>query len=120
MNLGQPQFNQQALEEEGFDISKEFILDNKETVVDFFGDNRRWYDKLHTSTLVYSKVNLDYKGELNEDPKGGGATEIAPVDPLKISDGRAENISKFFQEWKEAKRDFIEYYKHEKREKGVM
>jgi hypothetical protein len=113
MYTGQPQFNQQGLEGESFEISKDFILNNKETVTDFFGDNRQWYAKLLTSGQKYTKVSLD-GSEINEDPNGDGTEEIPPLDPQRITEGRAENISKFFEEWKEVKEDFIVYYNHDK------
>jgi hypothetical protein len=117
--MEQPQFNQQALEGEGFNVSKAFILENTETVTDFFGDNRHWYAKLLTSGQKYSKVSLD-GNEINEDPHGNGEAEILPLDPKRITEGRAENIVNFFEEWKEAKEDFTEYYKHEKQEKSAV
>ncbi len=114
MNLEQSQLSQQSLEGEGFEVSKVFILENKDTVTDFFGDNRHWYTKLLTSGQMYSKVSLDSTEEINADPKGGDAPEIPPLDPTKITEGRAESISKFFEEWKDAKDDFIAYYKDKK------
>ena len=117
MTTEQPQFNQQSLEGKGFDISSAFILENKETVTDFFGDNRHWYAKLLAGGQRYSKVSLDdnkVSSEINEDPNGNGEAEIVSLDPTRITEGRAENIVRFFEEWKDAKEDFIAYYKHEK------
>jgi hypothetical protein len=111
MNTGQPQFTQQTLEGEGFEISTAFILENKEMVTDFFGDNRHWYAKLLTSGQKYSSTSLDSQDDIHEDPNGNGEDEIRPLDPAKITEGRAENISKFFEEWKDARDDFVAYSK---------
>lgn len=114
MSMEQPQFSQQSLEGEGFEVSKELILENKETVTDFFGDNRHWYAELLTSGKKYSSTSLDSQDDIHEDPHGNGEDEIRPLNPAKITEGRSEHIANFFEERKDARDDFIAYYKHEK------
>lgn len=100
MSMEQPQFNtltrQNSLEGEDFEVSKEFILKNKETVTDFFGDNRHWYEVLLRGGQNNKGVSLDDNVILDRDPLGNDDLEILPLTPDRITEGRAENIAHFF------------------------
>lgn len=103
---------QMSFKEGGFQIDTAFIIANKEIVTDFFGDNRHWYEKLLGGGSKYRKTSLDARDE-NANPEEGDVY----LDEKNITEGRAESISKFFEEWKEAKDDFDMYLKHVVHEK---
>lgn len=83
-------------EVEGFYLTRDVILKNKEIVADFFGDNRvdaegrvNWYKK-----LVKFGVSLDS----HEDFEGldvDGEHDLPPLDPEKVLQ-KATKISEFF------------------------
>lgn len=102
---------QQGFTENGFTIDPSFILGNKEAVVDFFGDNRKWYEQLLKGGSTYVRTSLDSQ-EIVEGEDSNGENDLPPLDEKRVTDGRAETISKFFTEVPGAKDAFIAYHKH--------
>ncbi len=106
-------------QEQGVTIDREYILTHRDTVLDFFGDNREtWYRKLNTSGIKYSKVSLDdTEAELNLMPgEGEKDNDFLPLSMLKLRD-KVDSIVAFFEEVPGAKEALKEYYEHELREK---
>jgi hypothetical protein len=97
--------HQQEFKGEGFDLSEETILNAKEVVTDFFGDNREWYKKLLAGGATFGRVPLDS----HEDFEGENDEDFPPLDPQRITEGRAKNIARFFIEYPEAFQDFLQY-----------
>lgn len=103
---------QQSFEGEGFQIGISYILDNKESVADFFGDSRdTWYKKLLKGGIKYPKTSLDSNEEydVDLDIEKMEDTDLPPLDPEKITEGKAANIVTFFEEYPEAKKAFLAY-----------
>lgn len=105
---------------ETFEVSGDFVIEHKEQIVDFFGDNRDWYKKLvqgntnRAYDISTSKTSMEVTRPKNlvwlHDEKALAIDEDnPPLDPLLINEGKAESIAKFFHEWKEARDDFIAY-----------
>lgn len=95
---------QQSFEEEGFQIGTSYILEHKEGVVDFFGDNRGWYLRLLAGGSTYKRTSLDSQ----RDFEGEGDADLPPLEPERVI-ARVDDIARFFGEYKDAKRDFLEY-----------
>ncbi len=98
---------QAGFEGEGFNIGTSYILDNKESVADFFGDNRGWYLKLVGGGSTYGRVSIDSQA----DYEGVNDEDVPPLDPERINETRAKSIASFFVEYPDAKALFIEYSK---------
>ncbi len=76
-------------QEQGVTIDREYILTHRDTVLDFFGDNREtWYKKLNTPGIKYAKVSLDdTDAELNLMPgEKEKAADFLPLSMLKLRD----------------------------------
>lgn len=107
-------------QEQDIAIDREYILTHRDTVLDFFGDNREtWYRKLNTSGIKYAKASLDdTDAELNLTPgEKEKAGDLLPLSMLKLRD-KVDSIVAFFEEVPGAKEALKEYYEHELREKG--
>jgi hypothetical protein len=105
---------QNNLDGEGFGVTPDTILNNKEVVVDFFGDNReKWYKLLSRSGVIHKKVILSSNEELpsETDPTVAMPTQQLPFDPSVITAERAKSIADFFSEYPAALVDFLEYSK---------
>ena len=108
------QMEQVGFSENGFTLTKDFILANKVVVTDFFGDNREtWYKKLREGGATFSGTALESQDPFDEDIENDEdeKKDLPPLDPERITEGRAENISKFFEENKDAAQAFLEYSK---------
>jgi hypothetical protein len=106
-------------QEQGVIIDREYILTHRDTVLDFFGDNREtWYRKLNTPGIKYAKVSLDdTDAELNLMPwEKEKAADFLPLSMLKLCD-KVDSIVAFFDEVPGAKEALREYGEHELREK---
>lgn len=96
---------QQGFEGEKFQITREFIVDNKENITDFFGDNRHsWYKKLLAGGSTFTRTSLD-----SQESFEGEDDDLPPLDPERITENRAENIAKFFVEYPDAFQSFLQY-----------
>lgn len=100
---------QKNLEGQGFVLTPDMVLKNREVVTDFFGDNRKWYKELMKGGATYGRVRLGTQQELNEEEEV--EAENLPLDPSLINDGRANNIAIFFVLHPQALADFLEYSK---------
>ena len=100
--------------------SSDFVLQHKELAVDFFSDNRHWYTKLLKGNTKRSPDITANKDDVQVDlPQATiwlhSEEDLAidkdnpPLNPLLINEGRAEQIAKFFESWKEARDDFVVY-----------
>ncbi len=94
--------------EEISSLTKETVLTNREKVVDFFGDNRAWYEKLLAGGQRFGRTSLDSQKEFDADGKGD-EDDLPPLDPSRITEERAVTILSFFQEYPEAQKAFTEY-----------
>jgi hypothetical protein len=102
------------IEQQGFKeevtLDASFVLENGELVTDFFGDNREWYQKLMDGGSMYGRTSLDSQEDFNAEDEHDGA----PLEPLRITEGRAKSIALFFKEYPDAKTACIAYIQHEK------
>ena len=105
---------QMNFEGEGFDLSSKLIIDNKDLVTDFFGDNKDWYTLLLQGGSTYKKISLDtqkeYDKDLADDYLTTTSTDLPPLDPEKITEERAKHIIAFFEENEKAKEAFMSYF----------
>jgi hypothetical protein len=107
---------QQGFEGEKFQITPGFIVDNKDNVTDFFGDNREsWYKKLLAGGITFPRTSLD-----SQESFEGEDDDLPPLDPKRITENRAENIAKFFAEYPDAFQSFLEYSNTGTREKDAV
>lgn len=101
-------------------LSVDYVLKNKEEVVDFFGDNREWYKKLLSGNTNRSYSLVQEGGDLLRKPPQPTLwlhTEDAlaideenpPLDSTLINEGVAEAVVRFFENNKEAGAAFIAY-----------
>ncbi|MEN9552387.1 MAG: hypothetical protein RI935_764 [Candidatus Parcubacteria bacterium] len=108
---------QAGLEGEGFQITPEIILKNKEMVVDFFGDRRDIYALLKRPGTTRPSVSLEtqealphdedkHKDESDQRPM---PIDQLPLDPNRITEQRAEHIALFFRESPRLLAEFLEY-----------
>ena len=99
--------------ESGFKIEVPMILSNKETVVDFFGDNRDWYDQLKKGSSTLNRVNLDSSEDYDTDLDPGDMKaedrDLPPLEPKLINEIKAEYIAKFFEQNPAANAAFLQY-----------
>lgn len=98
---------QVLFEGEGFKISPDFVVANAEVVTDFFGDNRKEYEKLLKGGVKYLRTSLDSSLPFDEDRPG--ESDLPPLDPSRINEQRAKSISGFFEEYPDVKAAFLEY-----------
>ena len=92
------------------EIGIPLILSNKETVVDFFGDNRNtWYQALLRGGSTFGRVSLDSKEDFTTDDE----IDLPPLNSEAVTENRAENIAAFFRENHEAAEEFREYYERD-------
>ncbi len=104
-------------EGEGFEITPDFLLANKEVVTDFFGDNRQTYALLKKSSATRPSVALETKELLAHDEDGGKSEEQQrtmpiddlPLDPSLITQERAKHVADFFRENPLALNKFLQY-----------
>lgn len=108
---------QANVEREGFEITPDFLLANKEVITDFFGDNRLIYALLKKSSATRPSVALETKELLAHDEDSGKSEDEQrampiddlPLDPSLITQERAKNIADFFREYPIALDDFLKY-----------
>jgi hypothetical protein len=111
--------SQLSFEGEGFEITLEIILENKEMVVDFFRDKRDIYKLLQKPSSLRPSVSLEINEMLvhdedvdkNESDQRPMPTDELPFDPSRINEKRAEHIASFFKESPQALAEFLEYQK---------
>lgn len=93
-------------------LTVEYILANKEVITDFFGDNRKWYQILVKGGMKFGKTSLDSQEEYDvdlPDPEFEADRDLPPLDEKKLTEARAVNVSKFFEEYPEAQAAFKAY-----------
>jgi hypothetical protein len=108
-----------SFEGEGFQITPEIILKNKEMVIDFFGDRRDIYKLLQVPSSLRPSVSLETQEMLahdedvdkNENDQRPMPTDQLPLDPSRITEKRAEDIALFFKESPQSFALFLEYQK---------
>lgn len=96
---------------ESANFTKDFIMNNGEIIVDFFGDKREWYDKLKSGGSTYRKTSLDVVDGFDEDGLGVNDQDLPPLDVSRLTEERGVQIESFFKVYPEAKRAFLVYLK---------
>lgn len=117
---------QENTQEHPFIVNRDFIIANKETVLDFFGDSRgtvgSWYDQLNGPGTLHKRTSLvdsSKIGELNTLPEEeAGTSDIKPPLDLDLLLDKVDNIVTFFDRVPGAKEALKDYYEHELREKA--
>lgn len=103
----------QGFEGEGFAVTPEIIIENRELVTDFFGDNRSWYESLKNGGQTYGRTFLDSQEDFNVDGNGDDM-DLPPLEPAKITQERAKSIAAFLKETPDAQMAFAVYMDHSK------
>ena len=96
-----------------FKVSTSMILENVESVTDFFGDNRKFYEELRKGSSTLNRVNLDSSEDYDVDLDPGDTaiedTDLPPLNPKLINEAKANHIANFFAQNQVATAAFLQY-----------
>ena len=97
-------------EENEFWLDDKMVLENKEAITDFFGDNREtWYkDLLAFKSIEGGRISLDSQEPFDVDLPDDRVDDLPPLEPNKITPLRAKQIALFFESNKGARVAFLE------------